>query len=271
MSRRDKVKKVCVLVWLVASVGLCGCGKNDEKRAEDTELVSGQTCEVAYAETENTEVDVTEVDITEPIVYTFLQGQKSYEKEKIWSGSWCNYEEGGQTFGHFGCSFCCMANIYDTLSPYECSPLDFMTFTKEITSYTPSSGSAALGWLEMKQAMEAAGITCELGMKDDNYEQFAEKMSSNRTAIVLVCSSNDDTIWQNEGGHYVSIWDYETENGEVFLADPASPTRNRTWVSLRNVYDALKTSSSYQYLLVNGYEETADIWKRDGINEDWYQ
>ena len=56
-----------------------------------------------------------------------------------------------------------------------------------------------------------------------------------------------------------------------FLADPGGPDRNRTWIPLRYVYDALKTSSQYQYLLVNGYAEEDNQWKQDGIDEAWVE
>ena len=64
---------------------------------------------------------------------------------------------------------------------------------------------------------------------------------------------------------------YNPDTDEVFLADPGGPDRNRTWIPLRYVYDALKTSSQYQYLLVKGYEEENNLWKQDGIDEAWVE
>lgn len=277
------MKKILLLALLVLLALLCGCSVDLVKQSRVTEYDTSElTTEETEVSTDGSETQAAGVvqsesvpsesesaSEEEPVIYTFLQGQKSYEQEILWSGAWCDYEEGGKVFGHFGCSLCCMANIYDTMSPYQCSPLDFLTFTKEATSYDPSGGSAALGWMEMRLAMESAGIACELYNKDDSFDIFAQMIKDNRTAIVLVCSSNDDTIWKNESGHYVNIWDYDEETGEVFLADPASPSRNRTQVSLQHIYDALKTTSSYQYLLVTAYDESADSFRKNGIDEDW--
>ena len=47
----------------------------------------------------------------EDAVFSYLQGTKSYEKEKEWSGAWCYEEAGGQQFSQFGCGLCSMANI----------------------------------------------------------------------------------------------------------------------------------------------------------------
>ena len=62
---------------------------------------------------------------------------------------------------------------------------------------------------------------------------------------------------------------YKEDTDEVFLADPADPDGNRNYIPLRYVYDALKTVSKYQYLLVNGYSEEQNQWKQDGIDEAW--
>ena len=44
---------------------------------------------------------------------------------------------------------------------------------------------------------------------------------------------------------------------------------NRSWIPLRYVYDALKTVSQYQYLLVQDYAEEQNQWMHDGITDAW--
>ena len=59
------------------------------------------------------------------------------------------------------------------------------------------------------------------------------------------------------------------QDDTVFLAEPGSPTNNRTRIPLRYVYDALKTTSKFQYLLVEQYQEEENQWKESGIDENW--
>lgn len=47
------------------------------------------------------------------------------------------------------------------------------------------------------------------------------------------------------------------------------PDGNRSWIPLRYVYDALKTVSQYQYLLVQDYAEEQNQWMHDGITDAW--
>ena len=119
--------------------------------------------------------------------------------------------------------------------------------------------------------LRKSGFDCSLENKPEGYEQFQEQMRETPMAVVLVCSADDDTFWENTGGHYVNISLYNPDMDVVFLADPGGPDRNRTWIPLRYVYDALKTSSQYQYLLVRGYEEENNLWKQDGIDEAWVE
>ena len=53
------------------------------------------------------------------------------------------------------------------------------------------------------------------------------------------------------------------------IGDPADPDGNRSWIPLRYVYDALKTVSQYQYLLVQDYAEEQNQWMHDGITDAW--
>ena len=163
-------------------------------------------------------------------VYTFLQGPRAFSESLPWSGDWCQKIVRHNSFGGFGCGLCCMANIYSTLTPYECSPWDMYEYT---------------------------------------YEEFQEQMTHTDSAIVLVSSGEDDTFWKDTAGHYVNIWLYQKDSDMVFLAEPGDPENNRTWIPLRYVYDALKTVSQYQYLTVTAYAEESNQWKWNGIDDVW--
>ena len=269
-----KVKKMSVLLWsIMIIIILSACGENHAANGGATERTERTETDTQTEEASATQkASTTEVgENLQPSadVYSFLQGQKSWQKEDAWSGEWADYEEAGQVFGHFGCSFCCMANIYCTLSGQECSPLDMFAVTKEVTSYVPAAESAALGWGDMQSALAYTGISSELGNKPQSLQSFAEMMQQHRTAIVLISSNNDATYWQKDGGHYVNIWDYNSTTGEVFLADPGGPARNRSVIPLQYVYDALKTSSSYQYLVIDDYSKANNQWNHEGIQEAW--
>jgi hypothetical protein len=202
-------------------------------------------------------------------VYTFLQGPRAYGESLPWSGDWCEKIVSSNSFGGFGCGLCCMANIYSTLSPYECSPWDMYEFATQASLYYPSRESGAIGWDDMKTVLTAAGFTCENYRKPKTYEEFQKQMQQTQSAIVLVSSSNDDAFWADTPGHYVNIWLYQENTDKVFLAEPGDPENNRTWIPLRYVYDALKTVSQYQYLAVTSYSEESNGWKQNGIDDIW--
>ena len=202
-------------------------------------------------------------------VYSFLQGPKSWNRGVPWSGEWCMYYEMGHYFGAFGCGFCCIANIYSTLTPYTCSPLDAYEYAQIAGGYTMSYQSAAISWGSLKMTLRHCGFACDVYYKPDTYEEFVENIANCESAIVLVCSANDDTFWEDTPGHYVNIWNYEASDGTVFLCEPGSPTNNRARIPLYYVYNALKTTSKFQYLMVLGYDEAANEWKHDGIQENW--
>lgn len=204
-------------------------------------------------------------------VYTFLQGPKSWGEGREWSGEWSGIYVNGNYFGNFGCGLCCMANIYSSLTQYTCSPWDMYEHARAVSGYSPTRKVGAIGWADMKVTLRKSGFDCALEQKPEGYERFQEQIREAQMAVVLVCSADDDTFWENTGGHYVNVSLYDEQTDEVFLADPGGPDRNRTWIPLRYVYDALKTSSQYQYLLVNGYEEEQNQWKQDGIDEAWVE
>lgn len=207
--------------------------------------------------------------IDEESIYSFLQGPKAYAMGCDWSGSWCEYDYKGNLFGSFGCGLCCIANIYSTITDYECSPLDMFEFALENTGYSPTRKIGAISWGDMKICLRKCGFDCDLYYKPSSYDDFKAQMENGLSAIVLVSSYEDDTFWKKTSGHYVNIWSYNPDSEEVFLAEPGSPTNNRSTIPLRYVYDALKTSSDYQYIMVDGYNENNNIWKYNGINIEW--
>lgn len=207
--------------------------------------------------------------IDENEVYTFLQGPRSWSEGIPWSGEWCLFGVKGNSFGNFGCGLCCMANIYDTLSPYEVSPWDMCEYAMEVSGYAPRKKSGAIDWGNTKEVLKKCGVSCDVYYKPESYELFQQQIANAKSAVVLISSNNDDTFWKDTPGHYVNIWLYRAEDDTVFLAEPGSPTNNRTRIPLRYVYDALKTTSKFQYLLVEQYQEQENQWKKSGIDENW--
>lgn len=202
-------------------------------------------------------------------VYTFLQGPKSWSEGRTWSGEWSNEYVKGNYFGNFGCGLCCMANIYCSLTEYTCSPWDMYEYARQVSGYSPTRKVGAIGWADMKVTLRKSGFECSLNNKPASYEEFQEQIKEAKGAVVLVCSRDDDTFWKKTGGHYVNICLYNEATDEVFLGDPGGSSRNREFIPLRYVYDALKTASQYQYLLVLDYAKEDNEWKHDGIDEAW--
>lgn len=201
-------------------------------------------------------------------IYSFLQGPVSWETKADWSGEWCKFLYNNRSFGKFGCGMCCMANVYDTLSNKEGSPIDAFDFAISI-GYEPTEKSGAIGWGALKIAFRKMGMDCDVWYKPDSYEEFRKQMANCESMVVLVCSDADDTFWKHTSGHYVNIWDYNEENDDVFLAEPGDPNNNRTRIPLKYVYDALKITSKYQYIRIDGYNPAKDEWQPNGIEEKW--
>ena len=109
-------------------------------------------------------------------IYSFSQGPKAWKKKRKWSGSWGNLIVDGNAFGNFGCGFCCMANIYSTLTDYECSPVDMYSYAKEASNYMPRPGVGAIGWQPMQYTLETCGFSTTLHQKDINYEDFQKQL-----------------------------------------------------------------------------------------------
>lgn len=200
------------------------------------------------------------------LVYTFLQGPRAYRERLPWSGEWCQKIVKGNSFGSFGCGLCCMANIYSTLTDFTCSPWDMYEYAVSASSYYPSRESGAIGWEDMRTVLRSLGFSCGIYVKPDTYEAFRQQMKESRTAIALVSSAYDDAFWRGTPGHYVNLWLYQEDTDMVFLAEPGDPENNRTWIPLRYVYDALKMSSSFQFLAVSSYSQEKNSWQQDGVD-----
>lgn len=194
-------------------------------------------------------------------IATFFQGPKSWGQRRTWSGEWGESYYDGGNFGGFGCGLCSMANIYTSLSPYECSPVDMYKFAKKETAY---GGGGAIAWGFIRRTMTAAGFTCAVGKKPDRYEQFQKKVKQSQAVIVVVSSSDSTCYWKNTPGHYVTLFLYDEKTDRIFLADSGDPDHNRRWVPLEKIYRSLKTASEWQYMTVTDYQENADTWKHKG-------
>ena len=139
----------------------------------------------------------------------------------------------------------------------------------QASEYAPDGRYGAIDWEPMRDTLKQCGVRSKLYRKPRSYKRFQRQIKKAKSAIVLICSGDDDTYWQDTPGHYVNIWLYREEDDTVFLAEPGSPENNRSRVPLRYIYDALKSISRFQYLLVKGYLEEDNQWKADGIDEAW--
>lgn len=234
---------------------------------------TGQTETETEDEAVQTESEVPETEDpalhAEDGVYTFLQGPVSWESKAPYSGIWCESELDGGLFSVFGCGLCDLANIYSSLTPFECSPLDMYWLARKVSDYSPGGGSGAIDWPYMAETLSKTGFTTRLKRKDKKYEAFQKAMSECLTAIILISSEEDDSYWQDTPGHYINVWHYNPGTDEIFLGDSGNPKHNRQWVPLRTIYDAISTQNSWQYLLVTAYDEEKNTWKYSGIHEEW--
>lgn len=270
-----------VLVFLMALLNLAVIGRNSLKNMQDDEgdmSVGANELQLYFGSDgylgkvlceEDKQILRKAFEIGEEEVYTFLQGPRSWGEGISWSGEWASFDINGNPFGGFGCGLCCLANIYDTLTPYEVSPWDMFEYALSVTDYAPTGEAGAIDWVYMSQTLESCGFTCGLYRKPRTYKEFRRQMEEAKSAIVLISSSEDDTYWQDTPGHYVNIWLYRDKDESVFLAEPGNPENNRSRIPLRYIYDALKTVSRYQYLSVEDYWEERNQWKADGIDEIW--
>ncbi len=273
------ISALAVLLFGVILINLADIGDRKEiKNTKETGQIQEVKLHIGSGEWMGQVLSLEEKDeliqaftIEEQEVYTFLQGPRAWEEGVSWSGEWCFMGVKGNSFGNFGCGLCCMANIYDTLSSYTISPWDMCEYAMTVSGYAPKRKAGAIDWGNMKEVLKSCGISCDVYYKPDTYEDFQKQMTQTKSAVVLVCSKDDDTYWKDTPGHYVNIWLYQEDSDTVFLAEPGSPENNRTRIPLRYVYDALKTTSKFQYLAVDEYKEENDLWKTDGIDEEWNQ
>lgn len=268
MRRQDLIGRGCLKAALlsICLMGiLCGCGKTAQTNQKDVQASreAERHQDESQEASEKDAKDVTDVPKEKPEdkIYTYLQGIKSYEKNKEWSGPWCYEEAGGQQFSQFGCGICSLANIYSTLGKRECTPLEMYEWAQAVSSYNPHGGLGAIGWDSIRITLQKSGFTCKVGRKPKKYEDFQKLMKESESMMVLVSSDYDDTYWKDVPGHYVTLWLYDEEEDQVFLADSSGASRNRKWIPLRYAYDALKTSSPQQYVQVTAYDSNEDGWK----------
>ena len=243
----------------------------EETNVPDTEAESEPVTETVISETETETESETEkkLVLSETDIYTFMQGPKAWTTKTDWGGSWCDVELYDQKFSVFGCGHCCLANIYSTLTDCDCSPLDMFYYAKEVSGYRPMSYYGSIDWPYMKQTLKKVGIHTRLKQKDKTYKQFQEEIKNSITATVLICSDYDTTYWQGVEGHYVNVWLYDEEDDTVFLADSGNPDHNRQRIPLKYVYDAMKTSNRYQYMLVTSVDKDGNQWGHNGVEMKW--
>ena len=243
--------------------------KEKERKAQVSEITF-DPAEKKRPETEKTAEPTTEptrkpVDKTLQI-YTYLQGPKSWNQGIDWSGEWGESYMDGGSFGGFGCGLCCMANIYSSLTPYQCSPVDMYRYVKKQTGY---GGGMAIDWGYIRRGLTSLGLHCHVERKQETYQEFRDNIRKSKCAIVLVSSANSTVHWKNTPGHYVTIFEFQEKTDKVFLADSGDPDHNRRWIHLKKVYRSLKTASNWQYLVVSGYDKQKDHWHHKKANGTW--
>ena len=261
---------VCIS-FVVSSLwsGTRRLSKEKGRKAQVSERTFGPA-EKKRPETEKTAEPTTEptrkpVDKTLQI-YTYLQGPKSWNQGIDWSGEWGESYMDGGSFGGFGCGLCCMANIYSSLTPYQCSPVDMYRYAKKHTGY---GGGMAIDWGYIRRGLTSLGLHCHVERKQETYHEFRENIRKSKCAIVLVSSANSTVHWKNTPGHYVTIFEFQEKTDKVFLADSGDPDHNRRWIHLKKVYRSLKTASNWQYLVVSGYDKQKDHWHHKKANGTW--
>ena len=204
--------------------------------------------------------------LSEAQIYSYLQGPKSWGSKKAWSGKWGVTFYDGAKFGAFGCGLCCMANLYCSLTPYKCTPVDAYHYAKKNTGY---HGGGAIDWGYMRDSLSLMGFSCSLGKKPKTYGAFQKMITANLGTITLISSNESKCYWTDNPGHYVTIFLYDQKTDKVFLADSGVPEHNRQWISLKLIYKSLKTASAWQLLSVTDYQKDKDTWKHKNASGSW--
>ncbi len=268
MLRNNRRRQVIFWALAVAMVLVLYFGRNKEEEEVKPTIVEYEPRE-AYSGTGSAILSAPVPEVTpnpEDKVYSYFQGPKCWEEKRVWSGSWGNEYHDGANFGAFGCGFCCVANIYSTMTEYKCTPIEAYERAKKVTAY---GGGGAISWTWLRETMVDMGLQVKLGEKPATYQEFRDEVAQNPATLVLVSSYHDDSYWKNTPGHYVTLFLFHPDTEEVFLTDSGDPEHNRHWVKLKKIYKALKTSSDFQYLSVTGYDETADHWKHKQAKGNW--
>ncbi len=267
MLREDKRRTGIMLGLAVIMTLILIFGKNDTEKTETTMVE--HSVQEPYSSTGTAIISAPKPEVTpnpEDKVYSFFQGPKCWEERREWSGKWGKEYHDGANFGAFGCGFCCMANIYSTMTEYKCTPIQMYERSKKVTLY---GGGGAISWGLMKQTMEDIGFQVDVGNKPSKYKEFKKIVAANPATLVLVSSYNDDSYWQNTPGHYVTLFLYDPETETALLTDSGDPTHNRQRVKLKMIYKALKTSSDFQYMTVVSYDASKDNWKHKKAGGTW--
>lgn len=221
-------------------------------------------------ETESEILD-TRKEFAEESIYTFLQGPKSWKFQLSWSGEWSTMSLAGSTFGEFGCGLCCLANIYSTVTDYHCSPLDMYYYAKDETRYHPGGGVGAIDWRFMRAVLQKCGFTTRLHQKDAMFDEFCEEVENSMMTLACVSCYYDSSYWKTTPGHYVTLWNYNPEDGTVFLGDSGDPSHNRQRIPLVYVYNAMNMSNTFQYMSLKSYNAGKNTWQHDGTDVAWYR
>lgn len=255
---------VLIVVYIFQRIG-----KNQESQEETAHVdeITFQSKVTKEPEESSPVPSIDTKDFTDQI-YTYLQGPKSWRRGIDWSGEWGEARMNRGYFGGFGCGLCCMANIYSSLTDYQCSPIDMYRFSKRHSGY---QGGMAIGWGYMKYSMVQLGFDCYVANKPDTFEEFEEEIKGAQAAVVLVSSKASKVYWKNTPGHYVTIFAYNEKNKKIFLADSGNPDHNRHWVKLNKIYRSLKTESEWQYLVVKNYDKKNDVWHHKTTTGTWHR
>lgn len=263
--KRKLMPAACIVAVLCAAGGFILGNMTADKKEKKPPVKVSQS-EAPEAETKQILPKQKSKEEREQEIYTFLQGPKSWHSRLAWSGEWGESFYDGGSFGGFGCGLCCVANLYSSLTEYECSPIDAYRYAKKNTAY---AGGGAIAWGFLRKTLSLTGFTCEVKKKPMQYAEFQADMKESMGMLVLVSSQDSDCFWKDTPGHYVTIFLYDEKEDKVFLADSGEPKRNRRWISLKKVYRSLKTASDWQYLPVTGYQKQKDHWKHKKAGGVW--
>lgn len=270
MKKRDYTKKqmagiiLLSIAMLVAAVILNEYFPSETKKTSTEALMSASPTATTAVTATAAPTPTPTPDPTETVA-TFLQGPKSWKEGRTWAGEWGDAYYDGGSFGGFGCGLCCMANIYCSLTPYRCSPVDMYSYAKKKTEY---GGGGAIDWGYMKETLSTVGITSDVWRKPAKYSSFQKMIQKSKACIAVVSSYDSECYWKDTPGHYVTLFLYDEKRDRIFLADSGDPNHNRHWVPLKKIYKSLKKSNKWQLLLVTGYDEAKDRWKHKKIGGD---